>query len=216
MMTADGQYVSLTFTDGEAGEFTYGSKISKRELMKRAIADGTYYGVFSADGGFGMTIDGEALTIQVCGDGNVLSASVGAMNGCSTIALQSAPVDETPSSSSTPASTPASTGAPSSAAPPTSDPDPTTTGGSEPTTTGGSGPTNTGGSDPTDTGVSEPPNTNGGSQPTNTGGSGPTTTGDSNPTNTGGDTEPTGPVYNNGTNSTQARRFARRMRFNYH
>src|SRR5579859_1498218 len=100
MMTPDGQYVSLTFTNGEAGEFTYGPKLSKRELMKRAIADGTYYGVFSADGGFRMTIDGEALTIQVCGDGNVLSAGVGAMGGCNTIALESAPVDETPSSSS--------------------------------------------------------------------------------------------------------------------
>jgi len=207
MMTADGQYVSLTFTDEQAGEFTYGPKLTKRELLKRAIADGTYYGNFTANGGFGMTIDGEGVTIQVCGDANILSGGVGIMNGCTGINVESEPVDTAPSSSPS---------APSSTAiqPPSTAPSTEPTGTSEPT-----GPTGTTGpSEPTNTGVISEPGSTGGSPPTTTGGSEPTTTGDSNPTASPSGPEPSGPSFpNNTNNTTNARRarLARRMKFKY-
>lgn len=120
LMTADGGFVSLTFANGQAGPFTYGGK-----LRKRAIPDGIYFGVFSVGGGFGMSINGTGITIQVCG-GNVLSGSDGLMGGCTQITLQAVPVDATFPSSAIPSSAapssafssaPPSSAFPSSAAP---------------------------------------------------------------------------------------------------
>jgi hypothetical protein len=234
LLTADGSFVSLTFSDGEAGAFVAGAKLSKRELAKRAIADGTYYGTFSAGGGFGMTIDGESVVIQACGTANLLSGSSGIMSGCNALTLTSEPVD-TPVSSipvSTPTSTPASTPASTTATDTDTTPTDTTAPESTPVGTGtgtGTQPTATGSDEPTGTG-----STDGGSEPTNpptnptttppvSGGTEPTTTGNPDPSPSDGTPEPSpsGPVFPNGTDSNstvEARkvRMARGLKFKYH
>jgi hypothetical protein len=158
LLTADGSFVSLTFSNGEAGAFVAGAKLSKRDLAKRAIADGTYYGVFSAGGGFGMSIDGEAVVIQACGSANLLSGSTGVMSGCNALTLTSEPVDTSvPSSSpvSTHASTaPGSVGGSEPTTPPTNPTTPPVSNGPDPTTP-------TGGSDPNPTNTSPDPSPSG-------------------------------------------------------
>src|SRR5579862_7184862 len=105
LLASGGGLVSVTFVNGVGSPFTYGG-VAKRGLDKRAIADGTYFGTFSASGTFAMTIDGSSVTIQVCA-GNVLSGGDGVMSGCAAITLQAVPVD-TPLSSSLPSSAPSS------------------------------------------------------------------------------------------------------------
>jgi hypothetical protein len=133
LMTADGSFVALTFANGQAGPFTYGAA-----LRKRAIADGTYFGVFGS-GTFSLTIDGTSITIQVC-SGNLLSGGDGLMGGCVAISLSTSPVtlpssaiSSAPASSapvSSPSSAPASTTPASSA--PTSAPSSAPTGSDSP------------------------------------------------------------------------------------
>jgi hypothetical protein len=116
LMTANGQYVSLTFSNGNGSPFTYGAA-----LHKRAIADGTYFGIFTASGSFGMSINGTTITVQICG-ANALSGSDGLMNGCTQITLTITSVDAPISSApaSAPASTPASSGIPAPSSSPAS------------------------------------------------------------------------------------------------
>lgn len=114
LMTANGQYVSLSFANGNGSPFVYGAALRKRE-----IADGTYFGIFSAGGSFGMTINGTSISIQICG-ANALSGSDNVMDGCTEITLTVTSVNSPISSgiSSAPSSAPysvaASSGFPSS------------------------------------------------------------------------------------------------------
>jgi hypothetical protein len=109
LMTANGQYVSLTFANGNGSPFVYGAALRKRD-----IADGTYFGIFSGSGSFGMSINGTTITIQICG-ANALSGSDNLMDGCTQITLTITSVNTPISSgiSSAPSSAPASS--PSSA-----------------------------------------------------------------------------------------------------
>ena len=107
LMTANGQYVSLSFANGNGSPFVYGAA-----LRKRAVADGIYFGIFSAGGSFGMSIDGTTITIQICG-ANALSGSDGLMNGCTQITLTitnvDAPISSAPASSGFPSASPSFT-----------------------------------------------------------------------------------------------------------